>query len=174
MKRLKYVRNIQDLEAYISKEMMPVMEKVGDEMLEELKKQINKDVYTEPNVVYNRTGDFLKAWNYRVLKNKGNPKLKVYFVPSALNKKAHQSIVDESDPRVNLAEILNLAYMSENSDELNETPGWTSGLMTGDGVTHVSHFRRPYWTRFVNKMTRRDGIRKLIKEKAKNAGINLE
>jgi len=175
MKRLKYVKSIKDLEAYISKEMTPVMDKVGEKMVEILQEQIQKDVYTQENNVYERTFDFLDAWHYRVLKNKGNPKIRLYFVPSALGEDAHRSLVDGSDPRKNLANILNLAYMNPDSDEeFNTTPGWTSSLMAGGDIRHVSHFRRPYWTRFLNKMTRRQGIRNLIKEEAKKKGINLE
>ncbi len=193
MKRLKYVRNKQELEAYISKEMMPVMEKVGDEMISVLQEQIEKDVYQgiptynqryyggyygDLNTgFYQPTYDFLDAWNFRVTKNNGNPRVKVYFVPSALSKTAHASITNpENDPRKNLADILNNAFMDYGE-------GYTSSLSVGGGEnqdgevwepTMVSKHRKPYWKRYVEKMTKRGGIRNAIKSEAKNAGINLE
>jgi hypothetical protein len=112
----------------------------------------------------------------------GNPKITLYFVPSSLSKKAHKSLVDGSDPRNNLADILNNAY-GNGEDLTARGDGYTSSLAVGGGIdgmtgaeipsTYVSKFRKPYWTRFLKRLTKDGLMRKLIKEEAKKMGLDL-
>lgn len=190
--RLKYSRNKQELIAQINQSLEGIFNGVGEKALEELRNQIEKDVYggiptynqqyyggkygDDMAGFHEPTYEFLDAWNFRTAKNMGNPKITLYFVPSSLDKKAHKSLVDGSDPRKNLADILNNAYSGYGD-------GYTSSLAVGGGIdgmtgaeippTMVSKFRKPYWTRFLKRLTKDGLMRKLIKEEAKKIGLDL-
>jgi hypothetical protein len=202
MKNLGYAKNKQQLVAYINQDIDKIFERVGEKLLEELQKQIVKDVYGGIPPTYNQqyyggkygdentgfyepTYEFLDAWNFRTAKNAGNPKITVYFVPSSLDKKAHRSIVGKKDVRKNLADILNNAYKG-GDDPTDRGDGYTSDLQVGGGTngmtgeviepTHVSKYRKPYWTRFLKKITSKSGkysLKQMIKEEAKRQGLQL-
>ena len=121
------------------------IERATDRILQKLKDQIKKDVYTEKNDWYIRTGEFESAWMWDKIKVTGKSIVTQMFYDSS--KVHHNGNWVHGNPRKSsvesLADILNLAYN-------NYSSGYTSSLMFGK--RHFSHFRRPYWENFIEKM----------------------
>ena len=179
MKRARYITSQSQLRVELAKELKPVLKKVGEKMIEELKVQIFKDTYTVPftqeykhplpNKRYHKgskmpTFQFLNAWKSKV--SRGNtPNITIEYSPDGIFQEGvHDSIVDGLDTTNDLDKILNV-------------DGFTSSLSVGafeEGtMRHVSKKRRKYWDRYVDRM-RKGVVRQLIKETAKQQGLNLK
>jgi hypothetical protein len=137
-------------EAQMQKELEKIIEKVFEvvsgKVAQKLQQQIRKDVYTEKNSWYERTGDFERSWKWgEVKKNLLTITKEFKYDPTDMNWNPKRwehgnpgrSAVD------NLADILNLAFN-------NYRAGYTSNMMFGD--RHFSHFRRPYWENLIESL----------------------
>lgn len=159
------IRNDNDLKNLMEKLAGEAIEKATIRILNKLKEQIHKDVYTEPNLWYERTGEFESAWlwsdvkksvNSIVAELSYNPKGMKYIGKDWIHGNPGRSAVE------NLADILNLAFN-------NYKNGYTSNLKFGG--KHFSHFRRPYWNNFIEKMFTDGGLDKILSEEFKKVGF---
>ena len=147
-------------------------------MKSELQEQIIKDTYgVLPNQQYYGvpygspqhgkaypTWEFLRAWHKRSKRGLGDRAgtIELFYDPSNFSEGVHDSIATGENMDDDLAEILNFdgmqgAWMRE----------WGS-----DTLHFVGKKRKPYWTRFIEKM-RRGRLREIVKQKASDAGIKL-
>lgn len=175
MKRAKYIRNQSGLKAILDEKFKPILKKIGEEVVDELKNQIFKDTYFNeyyPNKVYasgsygfaSPTFAFLNSWKSISMTRGSSPFVKIYYDPKRND--LHTSYVTGE-------------YVTEYMDEILNVDGYTSGLMTqfvreGETPRYVSKRRKPYWDNFEKRMTGGGVMRKIIKQKAKENGINLK
>lgn len=172
-----------------------VIEAVIERMMDELERQIMKDVYEHdyfPNLDYlgGRTGldentneampsfEFLNAWTKNALKQSLTSVSGGFgYDPSKMSHSGwqHGSVKTGQSVIENMADILNLAYMGYKE-------GYTSGLevgspaeegIKGDTLRPLSKLRRPYWENFIAKMFDQGYIEKWIREEAKKQGFPL-
>jgi len=134
-------------------------------LLQKLKEQIRQDVYTEKNSWYERTGEFEDAWLWSDVTKKVNalvvelsydPKNMRYTPKDWIHGNPRESAVN------NLADILNLAFN-------NYKAGYTSSLKFGD--KHFSHFRRPYWNNFIERLFDKGELDRIITEEFSKHGF---
>jgi len=141
-----------------------VFNTVSDKILEKLKTQIRKDVFTEPNTWYQRTGEFEEAWSWGEIKKSINSITREMSY-DAKNMKHDGKWVHGNPGRSsveNLADILNLAFN-------NYTEGYTSDLLFGK--KHFSHLRRPYWENFIKLLFDQNELEKMLIEEFSKYGI---
>jgi predicted Holliday junction resolvase-like endonuclease len=159
------IKNEQDLKRVMEKLAGEAIKKATARILQKLKEQIQKDVYTEPNLWYERTGDFERAWLWSDVEKKVNslvtelsydPRNMRYIPKDWIHGNPGRSAVD------NLADILNLAFN-------NYKDGYTSNLMFGN--KHFSHFRRPYWENFIKNMFSNGELEKILSEEFGRVGF---
>lgn len=183
MKKTKYIETKNQLIAEIEKTLSPVLEKVGERLLDDLREQISKDTYKYdyyPNKRYYTksiyqedddnyssfpTGEFIEAWKVTKGKNKKDSIIQIKYDAKRMSRVAHRSIVDNRDARWYLDRILNV-------------DGYTSPLMVGSfeegTIRPVSKLRKPYWDNFIKKIKSKSLISKYMKQEAKKLGITLK
>lgn len=186
MRRTKYIETKNQLIAEVEKTLKPVLDRVGERLLEDLQEQIENDVYFYdyfPNMRYHGvnswdeeygfaqpTFDFLEAWKVVSSKLQKNSLIEIKYDAKNMSTKAHKSIVTKKNMKWQLNKILNV-------------DGYTSGLMVGSigneemgikpTIRNVSKLRKPYWNNFIKKIKSKSLISKYMKQEAKKLGVNL-
>jgi hypothetical protein len=132
-----------------------------------LLEQIKKDVYTEQNTWYERSGEFENAFTWKNIQRSATGIAKELFY----NHYSMQWIPfdwrhgnPERSAVENLADILNLAFK-------DYQPGYTSGKKFGN--RYFSHYRRPYWKNFIERLFEGGEIEKILTEELRSAGLNV-
>lgn len=175
MKRLKYIKNKQDLRAVIQQEFSEVFDDVANRMMERLDEIIVRDTYTYdyyPNKRYwggngTPTFEFRESWKKTNDLGINNLSVGIEFDPSGISH-AHDSIIkyggNPLDVSTFLAELLNV-------DGYTSSLAWMNSK--GEGVM-VSKRRKPYWDNFIKEMTKGGKIRSWIKQEALAKGLNVK
>lgn len=158
------IKNEAELNSLMEKLVGEALDKATVRILENLKLQIKKDVFTTKNDWYERTGQFEEAWEWTKIKSIGKTIVTEMFYNSS--KVKHDGKWVHGNPKQssveNLADILNLAYNGY-------TSGYTSSLMFGQRM--FSHFRRPYWKNFIEKMFNENELNRILAEEFKKVGF---
>lgn len=161
------IRNEAELRGILEKEIEGAIKNVSEKVLKELLATIRRDVFTEPNLWYERTGQFEKSWVWgQITKSVNSITRELYYDPSGVEyiakKWQHgnpgQSAVD------NLADILNLAFN-------NYRDGYTSGLKFGG--KHFSHKRKPYWENLIKFLFDKGKLESFFVEEFKSRGMKV-
>lgn len=150
-----YIKNTREYQAIFEKVLDMVIDDITDWLLEKLRKQIKKDVYTKPNSWYaygsgKPTYEFYNAWKWSAKKQQlGGLVTELFFDRSTLtvdeDNWVHGSPIWGS-ARDTIEDILNLAWNDYKA-------GYTSDLRIFGmaGARHLSHPRRPYWNNFIEE-----------------------
>jgi hypothetical protein len=159
------IQNETQLQQELEKIIEKVFEIVSEKISQRLKAQIYKDVFTEKNTWYERTGDFERSWKWgSVKKSLLTITKELGYDPSDMNwnpKRWEHGNPGRSSVD-NLADILNLAFNDYRA-------GYTSGLMFGN--RHFSHFRRPYWENLIESLFDRGELERMFTQEFARYGI---
>ena len=146
------IKNEQGLKKVMEKLVDEALEDASDEVIEIFKKDyILKYVYIDNPKMYQRTNDFLNAWNWTPIKKEINKISKeMWYNPGMMSSNIdlyqHGSVY--SRPPVVIASLM----------EILDKAGRSSSLWLSNGVDR----KEPYWKKFIEDMFKGGMLDKIL------------